>query len=102
MILVMAADLRVVFIKLADRLHNMQTLKYLSPVKQRENAKETLEVYAPLAERLGMGEIKGQLEDLAFPFLYPEEFTKLQKDSQNFYKSAEKYIQDFMTHKYLF
>jgi len=95
MILVMAADLRVVFIKLADRLHNMQTLKYLSPVKQRENAKETLEVYAPLAERLGMGEIKGQLEDLAFPFLYPEEFTKLQKDSQNFYKSAEKYIQDF-------
>lgn len=95
MILVMASDLRVVFVKLADRLHNMQTLQYLSPQKQTENAKETLEIYAPLAERLGMGEIKGQLEDLAFPYLYPKEFTKLKKDSQSFYKSAEKYIQDF-------
>ena len=95
MILVMARDLRVVFVKLADRLHNMQTLQYLSPQKQTENAKETLEIYAPLAERLGMGEIKGQLEDLAFPYLYPEEFTQLKKDSQSFYKSAENYIQDF-------
>jgi len=95
MFLVMARDLRVVLIKLADRLHNMQTLQYLSPDRQIRNAEETLEIHAPLAERLGMGEIKGQLEDLAFPYLYPEEFTKLQKDSQNFYKSAEKYIQDF-------
>lgn len=95
MILVMARDLRVVFIKLADRLHNMQTLQYLPAARQSANAKETLEVYAPLAERLGMGEIKGQLEDLAFPYLYLNEYTKLQKDSQNFYKSAEKYIQDF-------
>ena len=95
MILVMASDLRVVFVKLADRLHNMQTLKYLSPQKQKENAKETLEVYAPLAERLGMGEIKGQLEDLSFPFLFPQEHSQLQKDSHNLYRSAEKYIQDF-------
>ncbi len=95
MILVMAADLRVVFIKLADRLHNMQTLKYLPLQKQRENAKETLEIYAPLAERLGMGEIKGQLEDLAFPYLYPQEYAKLQHDSRSFYVSAEKYIRDF-------
>ena len=95
MILVMASDLRVVFVKLADRLHNMQTLKYLSPEKQKENAKETLEVYAPLAERLGMGEIKGQLEDLSFPFLYPAQYIKLEKDSRDLYKSAEKYISDF-------
>lgn len=95
MLLVMARDLRVVFIKLADRLHNMQTLQYLQSEKQTENAKETLEIYAPLAERLGMGEIKGQLEDLAFPYLYPQEYLKLKKDSQSFYKSAEKYIQDF-------
>ncbi|MBI5358215.1 bifunctional (p)ppGpp synthetase/guanosine-3',5'-bis(diphosphate) 3'-pyrophosphohydrolase [Candidatus Amesbacteria bacterium] len=95
MFLVMARDLRVVLIKLADRLHNMQTLKYLTRQRQLRNAQETLEIHAPLAERLGMGEIKGQLEDLAFPYLYPEEFTKLKKDSQNLYKSAEKYIQDF-------
>ncbi len=95
MILVMAKDLRVVFIKFADRLHNLQTMKYIDRQSQIDNTKETLEVYAPLAERLGMGEIKGQLEDLSFPFLYPQEFTKLEKDSRNLYKSAEKYIQDF-------
>lgn len=95
MFLVMARDLRVVLIKLADRLHNMQTLQYLSSDRQLRNAEETLQIHAPLAERLGMGEIKGQLEDLAFPYLYPQEFIKLKKDSQSFYKSAEKYIQDF-------
>ncbi len=95
MFLVMARDLRVVLIKLADRLHNMQTLQYLTPDRQLRNAEETMAIHAPLAERLGMGEIKGQLEDLAFPYLYPKEFTQLKKDSQSFYKSAEKYIQDF-------
>lgn len=95
MFLVMARDLRVVLIKLADRLHNMQTLRYLTPERQLRNAEETMAIHAPLAERLGMGEIKGQLEDLAFPHLYPNEFIKLKKDSQSFYKSAEKYIQDF-------
>lgn len=95
MFLVMARDLRVVLIKLADRLHNMQTLQYLAPDRQLRNAEETLEILAPLAERLGMGEIKGQLEDLVFPYLYPKEFSKLKKDSQGLYKSAEKYIRDF-------
>lgn len=92
MILVMAKDLRVVLVKLADRLHNMQTLKYLPPPKQVANAKETLDIYAPLAERLGMGEVKGQLEDLAFPYLYPQEYHELIKTSKKLFAEGEKYI----------
>ncbi len=95
MILVMARDLRVVLVKLADRLHNMQTLQYLSPEKQIENARETLEIYAPLAERLGMGEIKGQLEDLAFPYLYPSDYQKLKTQTRNLFTSGDRYIAKF-------
>jgi GTP pyrophosphokinase len=92
MLLVMAKDLRVILVKLADRLHNMETLSALAPEKQRINAEETLEVYAPLAERLGMGHVKGQLEDLAFPYVYPKDYKKLLKLSQPFYKQAELHI----------
>jgi len=74
MIVVMAHDLRVVLIKLADRYHNLQTLHVLPLEKQKRIAQETLEVYAPLAERLGISEMKGRLEDLAFPYAYPEEY----------------------------
>lgn len=88
MVLVMAKDLRVVFVKLADRTHNMQTLSALPPEKQKRIARETLEIFAPLAERLGMGLVKAQLEDLAFKHLYPEEYTKLIEDSKPFYKEA--------------
>ncbi len=77
MFLAMANDVRVVIIKLADRLHNMRTLEYCNTAKRARKAKETLEVYAPLAHRFGMGAIKGELEDLSFMHLMPEEYEKM-------------------------
>ncbi len=76
-LLAMAADLRVVLIKLADRLHNMRTLQYLSEDKQQRIAQETMEIYVPLAHRLGIYELKWEMEDLAFRYLNPDEYRKL-------------------------
>ncbi len=90
MIVVMAKDLRVVLIKLADRLHNMETLYVFDEKKKKRIAKETLEVYAPLAERLGIGAVKGELEDLAFSYLYPKRYRKLKKASRFAYKNTDK------------
>ncbi len=77
MFLAMGKDIRVILIKLADRLHNMRTLKYLSKDRQIANAKETMDLYAPLANRLGLYSIKWELEDLSFKYLYPDEYHEL-------------------------
>lgn len=77
MFLAMGKDIRVILIKLADRLHNMRTLKYLKRDRQIANAKETMELYAPLANRLGLYSIKWELEDLSFKYLNPEEYHEL-------------------------
>jgi len=79
MFLAMAEDIRVVLIKLSDRLHNIKTLDAKESQDRRRIAQETIEIYAPLANRLGMGEIKGQLEDYSFPHLYPEDYKNIER-----------------------
>lgn len=92
-ILAMSKDLRVIIVKLCDRLHNMMTLQYLSEERRKKISKETLEMYAPLAERLGMGDIKGKLEDLAFPHVYSKEYKNLVTFTKPYYKKAEEFLE---------
>lgn len=87
----MSEDVRVVVIKLADRLHNMETIKFLPVAQQQRIAHETLNIFAPLALRLGMGDVKGRLEDLAFPIAFPEEYKYLKKEANRRYKAADRY-----------
>lgn len=94
MFMAMAKDIRVVLIKLADRLHNMKTLDGVPEEKRYRIAKETIEIYAPLAYRLGMGQLKGQLEDLAFPYVYPKEYQELKKEIADKLVKKEKYIEN--------
>ncbi len=94
MFIAMAEDIRVVLIKLADRLHNMRTLHHLSPEKQREKAQETLDIYSPLAHRLGMNQLRWQLEDLAFATLYPLRYQEIQQMVAQRRKEREVYIDE--------
>ena len=93
MFLAMAKDIRVILIKLADRLHNMRTLKHMKPEKQREKAKETMEIYAPLAQRLGISKIKIELDDLALKYLEPEAYRDLGAQIAQRKSAREEYIQ---------
>ncbi len=94
MILAMATDIRVIMVKLADRLHNMQTLGFQSPEKQRTIARETLEIYAPLAGRLGIYWVKFILEDLCLYYLEPEIYEKIKTETAQRRGAREKYIRD--------
>ena len=96
MIVAMAKDIRVILIKLADRLHNMRTLKSLSPEKQKRIAQETLDIYAPLANRLGISRIKTELEDLAFMYLNPEAYADLTQKVNKRRIERESYINELI------
>lgn len=97
MFVALAKDIRVVIIRLADRLHNIKTLDAIPLSKQKRIAIETLEVYAPLAERLGMGKLKGELEDLVFPFIYPEEYKWVTNIAKPHFKYSEENIKTSIT-----
>ncbi len=96
MFLAMAKDIRVILIKLADRLHNMRTLKYMKPEKQKEKARETMEIYAPLADRLGISKIKIELDDLSLKYLEPEIYRDLQEKISLRRVTREEFVQHIM------
>ncbi|MEK7181710.1 MAG: RelA/SpoT family protein [Patescibacteria group bacterium] len=97
MFLSMAQDIRVVIIKLADRLHNMRTLEHLPEEKRVRIARETMEIYAPIANRLGIGEIKGELEDLCFLYLDPEHYEETKKIQETYLHDGKKYMERLVT-----
>tara|TARA_B100001175_G_scaffold314510_1_gene324017 strand:+ start:7750 stop:9924 length:2175 start_codon:yes stop_codon:yes gene_type:complete len=96
MFLAMAEDYRVIIIKLADRLHNMKTLQFLVPEKQKRIAKETLEIYGPLAHRLGIYNIKWQLEDMAFRYIYPEKYTEVKELVEQTREERETFVENII------
>ena len=97
MFLAMANDIRVVIIKLADRLHNMRTLDALPPEKQDRIARETMEIYTQIANRLGIGEIKGELEDLSFKYLEPDHYAETKKIEETYLRKGDTYLKQVVT-----
>jgi GTP pyrophosphokinase len=97
LLLAMVRDIRVVLVKLADRLHNMRTLEFLPAEKQRSIARETAEIYAPIALRLGMGKIRGELEDLSFRYLEPESYQAIQEKIESRRESSEDFLDALKT-----
>jgi GTP diphosphokinase / guanosine-3',5'-bis(diphosphate) 3'-diphosphatase len=93
MFLAMAKDLRVIIIRLAERLHNMQTISFLPEERKKRYAQDTLEIYAPLAERLGMGSVKSELEDLSFSIIFPNDYKSVKEKSRRFYDRVEMTIE---------
>ena len=96
MFLAMAKDIRVIIIKLADRLHNMRTLQYMRPEKQKEKARETIEIYSPLADRLGISKIKIELDDLALQYLEPNVYKELEEKIALTSEARQKFIDDII------
>lgn len=94
MLLAMTSDIRVIIVKLADRLHNMRTIAFLPPERQARIAQETLEIYAPIAHRLGMGKIRGELEDLAFRAIEPEAAMELIREIESKRQQNEEYLRE--------
>ena len=97
MVLAMVDDIRVVLVKLADRLHNMQTLQFLKPEKRKRIAQETLDVYAPIAHRLGMSKIRAELEDLSFQYLDAESYRHLKESIEKQRASTEAFLEEVKT-----
>ncbi len=96
MFLAMAKDIRVIIIKLADRLHNLRTLQYMKPEKQREKARETMDIYSPIAQRLGISKIKIELDDLSFRYLKPDVYFDLVNQIEQKKTQRDKFIQDIV------
>lgn len=96
MFLAMAKDIRVILIKLADRLHNMRTLQYMKPEKQKEKARETMEIYAPIAQRLGISKVKVELDDLSLKYLEPEVYNELARKIELKKEEREAFVASIM------
>ena len=96
MFLAMAKDIRVILIKLADRLHNMRTLKYMKPEKQKEKARETMDIYAPIAQRLGISKIKVELDDLSLKYLEPDVYKDLSGQIDVKLRERESFVDDIV------